>query len=329
MSSEHARAVFFTGPRQVEVRDVSVELQAEERRVHSRLIGISHGTEMLCYRGQLPQADPEETLSSLPDSFAYPLRYGYINVGVRDDGVRVFAFYPHQDRFAVPDSAMIPLPASVSDEDAVFLASMETALGIVHDAAPRLGEVVALFGCGVIGLLTAVLLQRAGARVVAVEPAALRRRTATELGCIGIDPSTESVTERIREVTTGRGADIAINTSAGDAGLQTAIDVACMEGTVVEASWHGAKQSTLSLGGRFHRRRLSLKSSQVSRLNPELTPRWDKERRMNEVLGLLGEVQPHRLISHRFPMSRADEAFRHIDVDSGETLQVVLDPRQS
>lgn len=328
MSDRRARAVFFTAERQVEVRPVEVQPAAGEQLIESRLIGISHGTEMLCYRGKLPEADPEETLGSLPQTLAYPLRYGYINVGVREDGVRVFAFYPHQDRFSVPESAAIPLPDSLRDDDAVFFASMETALGIVHDAAPRLGETVAVFGTGVIGLLTATLFMEGGAQVFAVEPATFRREKAGEIGCAVIDPGTEDPAGRLREETGGRGVDIAVNTSATDAGLQSAIDAACMEGTVVEASWPGSQLSRLALGGAFHRRRLTIKSSQVSRLAPSLTPRWDKGRRAGVVLDLLERIEPRRFISHRFPLSRAADAFRLIDEDAGRTLQVILDPQE-
>jgi threonine dehydrogenase-like Zn-dependent dehydrogenase len=164
--------------------------------------------------------------------------------------------------------------------------------------------------------------------VFAVEPAPFRREKAAEIGCAVIDPGTEDPAGRLREATEGRGVDIAVNTSATDAGLQSAIDAVCMEGTVVEASWRGSQSSTLALGGSFHRRRLTIRSSQVSRLCPSLTPRWDKTRRASVVLDLLGRLEPHRLISHRFPLSRAADAFRLIDEDAGRTLQVILDPQE-
>jgi threonine dehydrogenase-like Zn-dependent dehydrogenase len=326
VSSVTGRAVFFSGVRSVEVRPVDVTAGADTRLVTSRLMGISHGTEMLCYRGRLPQADPEETLDSLPDSLEYPLRYGYINVGELDDGSAVFAFYPHQDVFAAPEGALVPLPDSMAAEDAVFLASMETALSIVHDAAPRIGDNVAIMGLGVIGLLAAALCLKAGARVIGVEPAAVRRRMAQELGCAVVDPGVQEATETLLRETDRRGPDIGINTSGTSAGLQTAIDAACMEGLVVEASWHGGMTSELELGRAFHRRRVTLKSSQVSNLSGALTPRWDKQRRMRTVIALLEELEPGRLISHRFPLSKAAEAFRLIDEQPEQTLQVVLEP---
>lgn len=328
MSEVTARAVYFTGEKRVEVQTVAVEPAPEDVLVTSRLIGISHGTELLCYRGQLPEVDSEETLGSLPSSLSYPLRYGYINVGERRDGGRVFAFYPHQDRFALPETETVALPAGLGDEDAVFLASMETALGIVHDASPRLGEIVAVFGTGVVGLLTAALLVRSGARVIAVEPAAFRRATASELGCAVVDPESEDARARLRAENDGNGVDVAINTSGSDAGLQAAIDAVSVEGLVVEASWHGAAASTLRLGDAFHRRRITVRSSQVSRLAPTLMPRWSKQRRLRLAMELLQEVTPRRFISHRFALSEAARAFELVDSDPSNTLQVVLDPRR-
>jgi threonine dehydrogenase-like Zn-dependent dehydrogenase len=96
------------------------------------------------------------------------------------------------------------------------------------------------------------------------------------------------------------------------------------EGTVVVASWYGTKPVTLALGGRFHRGRVRLRSSQVGRLNPELTPRWDRNRRMRTVLGLLGRLDLGELISHRIPFEKAPEAYGLLDERPGEALQVVF-----
>lgn len=140
-----ARAVFFEGPGRVSVKRVDLAAAPEPGvvRVESRLVGISHGTEMLAYRGTLPKvATADATLSGLSCPMAYPLKYGYINVGLTAGGERVFAFYPHQDLFDVPTAETVALPADLEWDDAVFLASMETAVSVCHDAAPLPGETV-------------------------------------------------------------------------------------------------------------------------------------------------------------------------------------------
>lgn len=324
----NARVVVFAEPRRVELRTVTVKPGPGEVPVQSVLIGISHGTELLAYRGELPSGvEADETLSSLSGELAYPITYGYTNVGVAQSGTRVFAFFPHQDRFACSADEWVALPDTVSDEDGVFLPNMETAVGIVQDLRPVFGETVLVTGLGVVGLLVAELLTRSGAaRVIACDPVEGRRALAQQAGCDALHPADDAV-ERIAAFTNGRGPDCAVNVSGSADGLQLAIDTVASEGTVVEASWYGSRSARLALGNRFHRRRLTLRSSQVSHINPALTPRWTKARRLETALRFLAEVRPSRFITHRFPLERAAEAYRLIDTRPEEVVQVVLDPR--
>jgi hypothetical protein len=322
-----ARALYFTAARTVELREEYCRPVGEQVLVRSRLIGISHGTEMLAFRGQMPKGlEADTSLAALDGTLDYPLKYGYINTGETESGRRVFAFYPHQDLFFADPGQLIELPSQLDFTDAVFLASMETALSIVHDANPRFGEHVLLIGQGVVGLLTAEILMRGGVgKVIAVEPFAGRRRASEAIGCVALQPGVE-VRERIIEQTNGRGADIAINVSASAEGLQLAIDNLAFEGTVVEASWYGSRRVTLDLGGAFHRKRLKLRSSQVSRIDPALRGSWDKDRRLQQVLELLQAIRPSRYISHRFALDRAQEAYVLLEKHPDRTIQVVLEP---
>jgi len=330
MSSNEARALYFLRPGAVEVRRETLRPAAGQVRVRSRLMGVSHGTELLAFRGELPAGlAADETLSSLAGSLEYPLKYGYINCGVVDEpgGKRVFAFYPHQDLFYADPGELLALPDGVSDEDAVFLPNLETALGIVHDAAPRFGERVLVLGLGVVGLLTCELLRRAGAgTLLAVEPHAPRRQAAARLGCRVFSPEEPGLREKIRELTAGRGPDLAINCSGAADGLQLALDTLALEGTLVEASRYGSKRVSLELGTAFHRRRLRVVASQVSNIGASLQPRWDKRRRLELALELLAELRPARYITHRFPLEKAQEAFELIDRTPEQVLQVVLTP---
>lgn len=328
-----ARAVYFEAPGRVAIREETLAPAPGEVPVHSRLIGISHGTELLAFRGQMPADLPADSaLGSLPGTLAYPLKYGYVNAGeaLTPRGTRrVFAFYPHQDRFFCKEADLIELPEGIPFDDAVFLANMETALGIVHDLAPRYGESVLLVGQGVVGLLVAGILREAGGaagRVVAVEPLALRREASRQLGCTVLDPADPGTRAEIYRLSAGRGADLAVDLSGSAAGLQLAVDCLAFEGTVVEASWFGSRAVSLELGAAFHRKRLHLRSSQVSRLAPELTGRWDKARRFAVVLELLRRLHPARYITHRFALDRAQEAYELLDRAPGDCIQVVLEP---
>lgn len=319
------RAAFIVEPRRVEVQPVTITDGPGQVRVRSRLIGISHGTEMLFYRGPFPAGQQLEALGSLAGATGYPVRYGYMNVGQTEDGRRVFAFYPHQSEFSCPADQLVPLPDDVPDDDAVFLPSMETALQIVHDSALRLGETALVMGLGVIGTLVALLLSRNGARVIALDPRPDRRERLTELGYPALDPMAPDVGARVAELTDG-GPDMAVNTSGSSRALQLALDTLRPEGTVVEASWFGSGTTAVQLGSAFHRRRLTIRASQVSELNPAMRPRWNHARRTDTVISLLRDVRPSRFITHRFALDDAAQAFRTIDEGAESVFQVVLEP---
>jgi alcohol dehydrogenase len=325
--SLEARALYFTAPRTVELREEPLHAERDQVLVRSRLIGISHGTEMLAFRGRMPEElEADLSLSTLGASLAYPLKYGYMNTGETESGGRVFAFYPHQDLFFADPHQLVELPDDLDFTDAVFLANMETALGIVHDANPRFGESVLVIGQGVVGLLTSEILSRSGAgKLITVEPYARRRRASQSIGCVALQPG-EKLREAVLEHTDGRGADVAINVSAAAEGLQLAIDSLAFEGTVVEASWYGSQAVTVDLGRAFHRKRLRLRSSQVSSIDPALTGRWDKRRRLDRVLELLRTIRPSRYISHRFGLHRAEEAYELLETHPEQSIQVVLEP---
>src|SRR2546430_8997119 len=328
-----AAAVWFARARSVELRTEELaDPGPDEVRVRAALSAISHGTEMLVYRGEV-DADRALDLPALAGCYGFPLKYGYASVGravaVGSDvhGLRegdlVFALHPHQDEYVVPESLVRRLPDRTAPEQGVFLANLETAINVVLDAKPRLGEVVAVFGQGVVGLLVTQLLRRSGARVIAVEPSTLRRSFAERCGAeAAIAPGGGA---RVRELTGGRGADIALDASGRPAALQEAIDCVATEGTVVVCSWYGEKPVPLDLGGRFHRGRVRLVSSQVGRVDPSLAPRWDRERRLELATSLLGELILAELITHRIPFVRAADAYALLDAQSRQTVQVVLD----
>jgi 2-desacetyl-2-hydroxyethyl bacteriochlorophyllide A dehydrogenase len=329
-----ARAVWFTAPRTAALREEIVPSPGpREVRVETIVSAVSAGTEMLVYRGEVPEDLPLD-LPTLEGSYSLPIKYGYAAVGkILDKGPDVehlspgdyiFVHHPHQEVFVVPARMPVRLPEGLDPLLGVFIANLETALNVVHDTPVRLGETALVFGQGVVGLLVARLMKLAGAGpVMVVDPLERRRKLALAAGADdAFEP--EGLNERVMEITGGRGTDVAVETSGSGAALQGAIDAVATEGTVVVASWYGTKPVTLALGGHFHRGRVKLRSSQVGRLNPELAPRWDRDRRMHTVLGLLSELDLEDLISHRIPFERAPEAYRLLDERPGELVQVVV-----
>jgi len=330
-----ARALWFTAPRTAELRPETVPPPGPgEVRLRSVVSAISHGTEMLVYRGEVP-ADLPLDLPTLAGGYSFPIKYGYATVGrildagpdvkALSPGDPVFVHHPHQDVFVVPADLPVPLPDGTEPSVGVFFANLATALNVVHDTPIHLGETALVFGQGVVGLLVTRLLKLSGAgEVLVVDPLKKRRELALAVGADEAFEPGEDLHGRVLEATAGRGADVAVEASSSGAGLQAAVDAVATEGTVVVASWYGTKPVTLSLGGHFHRGRVRLRSSQVGRMNPELGSRWDRARRTETVLGLLPRLRLEQLVSHRIPFEEAPGAYRLVDGNPGEAVQVVL-----
>lgn len=344
MSSEFDRecpsvSVWFTSERLVELRASSARPPGPgEVRIEALFSGISHGSEMMVYRGEVsPELSLDSTLPTLQGSFRFPVKYGYASVGRAVDvgsgvtglseGDLVFAFNPHETCYTVPETVLIGLPRELDPRIGIFAANLETAVNALLDAAPRLGERVVVIGQGVVGLLITHLARRAGASLVVTSDLyEKRRRLSRSAGAdLVVDPSTEGLAERVSALTGGTGADVVIEASGQPLALDEAIKVAAAEGRVVVVSWYGAKRADLALGSDFHRKRLTLKSSQVSSLDPSLAPRWTISRRRELAVGYLGELSLDELISHVLPFDRAAEAYRLIDEQPAEVIQVVLD----
>lgn len=330
-----AQALWLASARQPELRKEPVPPPGPaEIRVRALASAVSQGTELLVYRGEVSPALPLD-LPALAGSFAFPIKYGYASVGrVLDVGAEVtsvepgdlvFVHHPHQSAYLVPAERAVRLPRGAAPEHGVFLASLETAINVLLDTPLHFGETALVFGQGTVGLLITQLLKRAGARrVFVVEPRAKRRAAALSVGADGALASEDGVEERVRALTGGRGADVAIEVSGTAEGLQAALDAVAEEGTVVAVSWHGTKRVTLDLGGHFHRGRVSLRSSQVGRIAPELAPRWDRARRMALACALLPHLRLADLISHRVPFACAPDAYRLIEEHPEDVLQLVL-----
>jgi threonine dehydrogenase-like Zn-dependent dehydrogenase len=309
--------------------------------VRTLVSAISSGTELLVYRGQWPEDTPvDDTIPSLARAFSYPLKYGYsavglvveVGAGVPPDllGARVFCFNPHETHFLVDMSDLILIPSQVTAEDAVFLSNMETAVGLVMDGNPLLGEAVVVFGLGVVGLLTTSVLGKFPLSVIiSLDGYAVRREKSLSLGAhYSFDPNSPQTKDQLAELPefTGpvAGADLIYELSGNPQALNEAILVGGFDSRIVVGSWYGSKRADLSLGNQFHRSRMRIMSSQVSRLGPSLTGRWDKKRRMDLAWRLIHSIRPSCLITHRIPFSRAGEAFELLHGSPGQAIQVIL-----
>jgi len=323
-----ARELWFVGPRQVELRAGGPWPPLGPGEVTARALhsGLSQGTELLLYRGQGPQAfDPSLDAAGSP---LFPRRYGYAWVGEVVDsraselapGQRIFALRPHGDLHRLRAEDVRPIPEAIPSARATLAASLETALTVVWDAGIAIGDQVVVLGGGVVGLLTGLLARRAGAaRITLVEPAPRRRVCALELGFDEARPPDADVP---------RGdADVVVEATGDPACLDRAVAHAGPEAVIAVASFYGERKSPIALGDGFHRRRLQLKASQVSRLPPAKLARWDHARRFALVLRLLAEARLDGLLDTPVPFAEAADAYARLDSEPGAALHTVFDYR--
>jgi len=329
-------ALYFTAPETVEVRETTVgPPDDDELLVDTRASAISAGTELLVYRDQTPDDLPaDETLDALDGDLSYPLRYGYAASGVvravGDDvdrdwvGRSVFAFAPHQTRFRVSPDSVVALPPETTAAAGSLLPSVETATNVVLDAAPRLGERVVVFGAGVIGLcVTRLLAAFPLESLVVVDPIERRRALAAELGADRTTTPAEVGASAAGDAVGG--FDLAVELSGQPSALDDAIGVVGYDARIVVGSWYGTKREPIDLGGRFHRDRIDIVSSQVSTISPALRGRWDRDRRMGAALDRLNWIPADELITHRIPFDRAPEAYELLDSAAATPIQVILE----
>jgi 2-desacetyl-2-hydroxyethyl bacteriochlorophyllide A dehydrogenase len=336
------RAIYFTAPGAVELREERLPAPSSgEVLVQTITSGISPGSELLIYRGQFPPGlAVDETIPALGGRFAFPLKYGYAAVGrviqlgggVPDTwhGRLVFAFHPHQSHFLAPPAELIPVPAGFSAEEAIFLPNMETAVNFLLDGRPLIGEQVAVFGQGIVGLLTTTLLSRLPlASLVALDKYEMRRQTSLRMGATAsLDPTDPDVSNRLKAQLQGErpypGADLVYELSGAPEALDQAIGAAGYHGRVVIGSWYGTKPAALHLGGWFHRSRIRLIGSQVSTIAPPLRGRWDTARRLGTAWDMIRAVGPTPLITHRIPIEDAAQAYELLDRQPDRSIQVVF-----
>ena len=297
--TETARAFWITAPGCGEIRSMTLPAPGRgELRVRALASAISRGTESLVFQGRVPESERQRMRCPFQQGeFPAPVKYGYASVGVVEAlgpdapadllNARVFCLYPHQDRYVVPASAVLPVPADVPDRRAALAANMETAVNALWDAGPRVGDRIAVVGAGVVGALVAALLARIpGAAVELIDLDSRRADLARTLGCRFALPA-QAAGE----------ADLVFHASGAAAGLGTALALAGFEATVVELSWYGDQPVSVPLGATFHSRRLRLISSQVGFVAAARRARRSPRERLALAFDLLRDPLFDRLIT--------------------------------
>ncbi|MEC3982248.1 zinc-dependent alcohol dehydrogenase [Amycolatopsis sp. H20-H5] len=290
-----AKAFWFNPPGTGEIRTAAVaEPGPDEVVVRALYSGISRGTETLVFRGEVPESQYKLMRAPFQEgNFPWPVKYGYLNVGLVEQGPpdllgrTVFCLYPHQTRYVVKVSAVTPVPDDVPPERAVLAGTLETAVNALWDAAPLVGDRIAVVGAGMVGCgVAAVLAGLPGVRLQLVDTDPSRASVADALGAGFALPGDAD-----------GDCDLVLHTSATEAGLARSLELLGHEGEVVELSWYGDRRVTLPLGEFFHSRRLTVRSSQVGSVSPARRARRTFADRLALSLRLLADPRFDALLT--------------------------------
>jgi threonine dehydrogenase-like Zn-dependent dehydrogenase len=301
-------------------------------RVLSELGAPKHGTELLAYRRQAATSaaryDPEwRCFRPREDGGGgrFPLRLGNtivgrieaVGPGVADyaPGDRVYGHLPLRDVHVVTTERIRPLPSDLTPEAALCVDPADAALAM-RDAHVRLGDRVAVFGMGAIGLLAMQYCRLSGAALVAaVDPLPLRRGLATRLGAdVVLDPTEGDAGLEIRRLTDRLGVDVALEVSGNAAALHQAVRATRFEGTVGVIATYAGGAEALRLGDEFHWNAIHLVSCRTVSL-PLRDYGWDRSRvvALAEELLRTGRVRCDGIVQPVVSFEEAAEAYREID----------------
>ncbi|MCW0215387.1 MAG: zinc-binding alcohol dehydrogenase [Pseudonocardia sp.] len=290
-----ARALWLRAPGEYEIRDLTLPARGDDDvLVRALFSGVSRGTEALVYRGGVPVNQRATMRAPFQEGeFPAPVKYGYLGVGTVEEGPAalrgrtVFCLYPHQTRYVVPAGAVTPVPDDVPPARAVLAGTVETAVNALWDAAPLVGDRIAVVGAGMVGCgVAAVLAGFPGVEVQLVDVDPGRAAVAETLG-VGFASPADAAGE----------CDLVVHTSASEAGLVRALELLAPEGEVLEMSWYGDRAVRLPLGENFHSRRLTVRSSQVGMVSPARRSRRTFSDRLALALRLLADPRYDALVT--------------------------------
>jgi 2-desacetyl-2-hydroxyethyl bacteriochlorophyllide A dehydrogenase len=333
-----------TAPRTTAFREYEVsDPEPHQATVRTKLSTISHGTEMSLYRGTAPFATQEFDLERRAfieheGGTIFPCRLGteYVGevtaIGEKVEnlavGDLVYGRGGHRDVQQGDAASLVRLSSAMDCEAALFVHQGCVALNAVHDGDVRVGDTVAVFGLGVIGLLAVQIALLSGAsRVFAVESIARRQEVGREFGaeCV-FDPSVVDAGLEIKS-RVGAGVDVAVELSGTYPGLQSAIRSVCKTGRVVGAGYYQGGGNALRLGEEFLHNRVDVVSSMYVWDCPHRAfPRWTRERLQETVFELLsaGRLSTQSLVTHRVTWQNAADAYQLLDERGNETIRVAV-----
>ncbi len=262
-----------------------------------------------------------------------PLALGYCNVGtVIETGTGVSQFRPgdrvvsngsHAGVVSVAKNLCARIPDNVEDESAVFTVVGAIGLQGLRLAQPTLGETVVVTGLGLVGLTTVQMLRAHGCRVMGIDYDPQRLEMARKSGAYAVDPSAgDDLVMRAVDFSRGRGVDAVIITASTPSSqpVSQAAKMCRRRGRIVLVGVTGLellrqdfyeKEITFQVSCSYGPGRYDACYEEKGQDYPIGFVRWTEQRNFEAVLDLMASnalnVTP--LITHRFPIQRADEAY--------------------
>ncbi len=275
------------------------------------------------------------TLSRVFDKLDSPAALGYSCAGTAVEVSRDADFFSVGDRVAcagqnyashaemvyVPKHLCVKIPDGVDSEDASFVTLGAIALQGVRQAEPRLGDRIAVIGLGLLGQLTVQLLKASGCRVLGSDLDQSKLQLAQLSGADMVVPSSD-LADAAATFSDGHGVDaVIITASTKDNGpIEAAGEIARQKGRVVVVGAVGMniprepyykKELELRLSMSYGPGRYDTRYEEQGRDYPFGYVRWTEQRNMQAFLELVAERKIHLkpLITHRFPIERAESAY--------------------
>ena len=316
-------------------------LLPHEVRGRTLYSGVSAGTEMTIFRGSNPYAHKRWDASLklfLPEAGEkpfYPAVVGYEEVGFITEvgpeakgvsvGDVVWGSWGHRTEFVMrsEDAARNILPPGLDPRVGIFARIGAISLNGVLDAQINVGETVAVYGAGMVGLIGMALAHLSGARVYAVDINPARLHLARQFADEFI---TTDAALTIKKWTGGRGADVVIEATGNYNALGEAIRSVAYAGKVVSLGFYQGNSGALQLGEEFHHNRVRVICSQIFAVPPELSFRWDVPRLEKTIMALhaAGRLDLPKLITQELPFREAASAYQMLENYPDTTLQVAL-----
>ena len=276
------------------------QVKKNEIEVMSQYSMISLGTERLVIQKKVPESVVNYMkVPYMQGDFSLPIAYGYAVAGKLKDGTKVHVMHPHQDKCVVKPESIFTDCEDLPSRRIPLISNMETVINAIWDSKLSKEQSILITGFGNLGSLLATTLKyhyKISPKIL--ESNTWRQQKAKDLG--------------FELFKTGDTFDITFNTAANENALQVCIDHANEEGTIIEMSWYGDDETTIKLGGNFHKNSIKIISTQVSKIPLDKRSEFDYHKRKILAVNILKNDAFDALITNIIPFEKAPDFFNAV-----------------